>query len=222
VPYALVSPDGSRYAHASPDSIYVENVATGATIELGQGHAWSVIGVQNNGVYATIVNQPGLWLLPYSGAAHQVTTTGYWQMASSDAAYGGTLSAVPQGVANTIIRLDLKTGAVSDWFSRGGGQSTMFGFDAHGNALIYVAYFINGAGTEMWVTTGPKDRVPLFDSVELRISASGAPVADSHGVWFPAFSYYGNSSTQGVLLYAPGSGLYWMSSVGIQLAGGCT
>jgi hypothetical protein len=222
VPYGLVSPDGSHYAHVSPDSVYVENVATGATIELGQGHQWVVIGVQNNGVYATITNQAGLWLLPYAGASQQITTTGYWAMAWSDAAYGGTTSAVPQGIANTISRLDLKTGAVSDWFTRGGAQSTVFGFDAHGSALIYVSYFVAGGGTEMWITTGPKDRLPLFDSLQLRISASGPSIADSHGVWFPAQVGSGYSyGSQGILLYAPGSGLYWMSNAGTLLAGPC-
>jgi hypothetical protein len=221
VPYSQVSPDGSRYAHASADSVYVENVATGSTIELGQGHAWAIIGVQNQGVYATIVNQPGLWLLPYAGAVQQITKTGYWQMASSDAAYGGSLSAVPNGIANTIIRLDLKSGTVSDWFTRGGAVSTSFGFDSRGNALIYVAYFVSGGGTEMWITTGSKDRFPVFDSVHLQISASGAPIGDSHGIWFPAYVNSYPSPTQGILLYAPGSGLYWMSNAGTQLAGPC-
>ena len=221
VPYTLVSPDGSRYAHTSPDSVYVENVATDTTTELGQGHAWTIIGVQNNGVYATIVNQAGLWLLPYSAAAQQITTTGYWQMASSDAAYGGTTSAVPQGIANTIIRLDLKSGTVSDWFTRGGAMSTPFGLDAHGNALINVSYFVSGGGSEMWITTGPKDRFPLFDWFHVQLTASGTPIADSHGIWFPAVVNSYPSPAQGILLYAPGSGLYWMSNAGTQLAGPC-
>jgi hypothetical protein len=199
-------------------------VATGVSVELGLGHSWTIIGVQNDGVYATIVNQPGLWLLPYSGVARQVTATGYWQMASSAAAYGGTISAMPQGIANTIIRYDLKTGAVSDWFTRGGAQSTIYGFDSHGNALILVSYFANYAGSEMWITTSAQDRVPLFDSSQLRITASGSPIADSHGIWFPAYTDYGGS-TQGILLVAPDSGIYWlfwMSNAGTQLAGTCT
>jgi hypothetical protein len=142
-------------------------------------------------------------------------------MASSDAAYGGTTSAVPQGIANTISRLDLKSGTASDWFTRGGALSTVFGLDAHGNALIFVSYFANGAGNEMWITTGPKDRVPLFDSFHHQLVASGTPIADSHGVWFPAWSNSGSYATQGILLYAPGSGLYWMSNAGTQLAGPC-
>jgi hypothetical protein len=47
------------------------------------------------------------------------------------------------------------------------------------------------------------------------------PVADSHGVWFAGnYSSYGRGET-GVALYVPGSGFYWMSSIGGQLAGGC-
>jgi hypothetical protein len=220
VPYAFVTPDGSRYAHTSPDSMYVENVATGTTIELGEGHAWTIIAVEAEGVYATIVNQAGLWLLPYSGAAKQITKAGYWQMAAAGAAYGGTASAVPSGVANTIIRLDLKTGAVTDWFRRGGAQSFMFGFDAHGNALISVNYFVSGGGNEMWITTSLKDRVPMFGSRQ-QLSATGQPIADSHGIWFPLyFNGYG-ASTPGVGLYVAGKGLYWMTSIGSNLAGGC-
>ena len=47
------------------------------------------------------------------------------------------------------------------------------------------------------------------------------PIADSHGVWF-AGSYSSNgTNATGVALYVPGSGFYWMSSIGGQLAGGC-
>jgi hypothetical protein len=216
VPFTNVSPDGSRYAHVSPDSIYVENVATGVTTELGVGHAWAIVGVENQGVYASIINQAGLWLLPYSGAAQQITSTGYWQLASADAAYGTTTSAVPQGVANTIIRLDLKTGAVANWFIRGGAQSSVFGFDAHGYPLMYVNYFASGGGYEMWLASSPTNWVPIFGSGQ-GLTTYGPPIADSNGVWFPM--YY--NSTSGIALYVAGSGFYWMSSLGTQLSGGC-
>lgn len=219
-PYTMVSPDGTRYAHASPDSVYVENVVTGATTELAQGHAWTVIDVENQGVYATIINQAGLWFLPYSGGFSQLASTGYWQLAAAGFAYGSTTSAVPQGFANTIIRRDLKTGAETDWFTRGGGQSYVIGFDARGNALISVNYFANGAGSEVWITTSAKARLPIFGSLQ-GLGLSGTPVADSHGVWFPAYISSFNSSTPGIALYVAGKGLYWMSSIGVQLGGGC-
>lgn len=220
VPYTWVSPDGSRYAHPSSDSIYVENVATGATIELGQGHAWAITGVSDQAVYASIVNQSGLWQLPFSGPARQITQTGFWVAASTGAAYGSATSAVPQGIANTIIRLDVNTGAITDWFTRQAAQSSVFGLDAHGNPLIWVSYF-SQSYSEMWSTTGPATATPIFSSDE-HLYPSGPPIGDGHGVWFPiSYNIPYFQSTQGVVLYVAGSGLYWMSSLGTQLAGGC-
>jgi hypothetical protein len=220
-PYTWVSPDGSRYAHPSSDSIYVENVATGATIELGQGHAWSIIGVSDQAVYASGVNQAGLWQLPFSGPAKQITPTGFWTQASPTAAFGGTTSAVPQGIANTIVRLDLKTGAITDWFTKQGAQSFVSGLDSHGNPLIAVSYF-NVNYSETWITTGPGNASPIFNSGE-NLYSSGTPIADSHGVWIPVnYSVPYVQSTQGIVLYVAGSGLYWMTSLGTQIAGGCS
>jgi hypothetical protein len=162
-----------------------------------------------------------LWQLPFSGPVKQITTTGFWQAASSSAAYGTATSAVPQGVTNTIIRLDLKTGAISDWFTRQGTQSSVSGLDSHGNPLIAVSYFSQGFN-EMWITTGPGTATPIFNSGE-NLYTSGPPIGDSHGVWFPInYSIPYQSSTQGIVLYVAGSGLYWMSSLGTQLAGPCS
>ena len=221
VPYTQVAPDGRRYAHVSPDAIYVENVADGTTIELGQGHAWGLIGVENEGVYAIIVNQPGLWLLPYSGTPKEIVTSGYWQIASRDAAFGTTVSAVPQGVANAIIRVDFATGAITNWFTRADTQSYVMGLDGGGHPLISVSYFANGAGNEVWDATGPNVATPIFGSGEY-LGTNGSPLADSRGIWFPMyFSVPYGQSTVGLALYIPGSGLYWMSNYGTQLAGAC-
>jgi hypothetical protein len=224
VPHAWVAPDGSHYAVASSDSIYVNDVAAGNAIEVGQGHAWTVAGVWPQGVYATIVNQAGLWLFPYSGPAKQIATTGFWQIASSAAAYGTTTSAVPQGVENTIIRLDLKTGAISNWFTRKGAQSFATGLDAQGNPLIQVQYFIPSSqnASETWDATSATSAIPLFGTT-VGMFSLGAPLADGHGIWFPmSYSLPNGPSTQGLALYVPGSGLYWMSSLQVQLAGGCS
>jgi hypothetical protein len=53
------------------------------------------------------------------------------------------------------------------------------------------------------------------------LTDQGPPVADSHGLWF-VFYYQAPPYSQGVALYVPGTGLYWMSSYGVQLAGGCS
>lgn len=47
-------------------------------------------------------------------------------------------------------------------------------------------------------------------------------MADSHGVWIAGnYSAYGTNAS-GVALYVEGKSLYWMSSIGGQLAGGCS
>jgi len=215
VGYALVSPDESRYAFPGDDGVYVHNVATGAQTELGAGRKWSVIDVEATGVYASEQGASGLWLLPFSGAPHQVASTGYWQAANASAAYGTPTSAVPSGASNTILRLDLKTGAITDWFTRQGAQSSAAGFDRSGNPIIYV----NGqGGSEVWIVpqAGKGSVIAAYSYGpygNYGFSPQGSPVADSHGIWFP-----GNG---GIALYVSGAGLYWMSSVGGQIAGGC-
>jgi hypothetical protein len=219
VPPAWVSPDGSRYAFTAADGIYWVDVATSIEYELGGGHAWTIVGVKNQGVYASIVNQGGLWFLSYTAAPHQITTSGFWQAMSSSAAYGTATSAVPQGVSNTIIRVDLNTGAVSDWFTRQGGTGLVRGVDGQGYPVIDVNLFLGNGGNETWIVKGPTAD-PIFGSAD-SLTDQGPPVADSHGLWF-VFYYQAPPYSQGVALYVPGTGLYWMSSYGVQLAGGCS
>lgn len=227
VPASWVSPDGSRYAFTGSDGVYVVNVANGTQTELGEGHAWYVVTVQSQGVYAANPNAAGLWLLPFSGTPRQITTAGYWQAATASAAYGTVTSAVPSGASNRIVRLDLKTGATTDWFARPGTISSVTGFDGKGNPILQVSY-INGSGNEIWITTSPTNASPIaavaFNPYNSGgFNANGTPIADSHGIWFPGNfnGAYGGPSATGVALYVPGSGLYWMSSIGGQLAGGC-
>ncbi len=54
------------------------------------------------------------------------------------------------------------------------------------------------------------------------MNSAGPPIADKNGVWFPVYgNFQYGQSTPGFVLYVAGSGLYWMSSLGAQLAGGC-
>jgi len=225
VPYTWVTPDGSKYAYATSNSIYVQDVAGPAHVQLGEGKQWQILAVLADGVYA-MNTQPtgliaGLWLLPFSGPADQLTTTGYWQAVTASAAYGTDTSAVPQGVSTTIIRLDLRTGAIDhNWFSRSGANASVAGFDGHGNPILYVNSFTGGAN-EVWISLGSDLGTPIMGS-QNGVFVNGTPIADSHGVWFSAsiqnFSNGGNSAQ---LLYVPNSGVYVMSQIGGQLAGGC-
>jgi hypothetical protein len=225
VPYTWVTPDGSKYAYTAPDSIYVEDVAGNTQVELGEGKSWQIIGVLADGVYAMNTTNnglvAGLWVLPYSSPARQITTTGYWQGVTAGAAYGTAVSAVPQGVSTTIIKLDLQTGAIDqNWFTRQGTNSSVTGFDGHGNPILYVNSFTGGAN-EVWIITGSDLGTPIMGS-QNGVFVNGTPVADSHGVWFSAsIQNFSNGSNSGQLLYVPNSGVYVMSQIGGQLAGGC-
>ncbi len=82
------------------------------------------------------------------------------------------------------------------------------------------------SGNEIWITTSPTTASPIA-GIQFTpynsggFNANGTPIADSHGIWFAGNSAYGGPSATGVALYVPGSGFYWMSNIGGQLAGAC-
>ena len=211
-----VAPDGLHYAYASTTSIYVVDPSNNSEVDLGRGHARYVLRVLNDTVYATIQGAPGLWSVPFSGTPRQVTTVGYWQAAAAYAAFGTETSAVPQGATVKLVKLDLASGAVSDWFSLDTVSSSVIGFDSSADPIVQ-SYFPNGQWV-IWVTKSPTNRVPIMNSMEGLYVQSG-PYADSHGTWFPVYLQYAQS--QGFVLYVAGSGLYWMASIGGSPAGVC-
>jgi hypothetical protein len=212
VPYRWVSPDGAHYAYpGQPDGIYIQNVATGTQVEVGEGKSWQVLDVDAAGVYAVSGPTGGLWRLPFSGAVTQITSTGYWQgLSSSGFAYGTATSAVPNGASNTILQLNLATGATIEYFTAYSRQSSVSGFDASGNPIIYVQ---GQPGIQIWIGTGPGRATPIADTSTSNFYPNGQPVADRHGIWLAG----GN----GIALSVPGGGWYLMSGIGGQLAGGC-
>jgi len=212
---SLVAPDGSHYAYPSSDAIYLVTVSTNTQVELGQGHAWSVLRVLNDRVFATIPNTPGFWVVPFSGTPQQLATAGYWQAASAVAAYGTATSAVPQGTTQKLLKLDIATGRATDWFSDGGASVVVLGFDRSGNPVIQANY---GNGWAIALITSATSVVAITDSTQ-GLYSQGAAAADSHGIWFSFYSQSANS--QGLALFVRGSGLYWMANLGAQLAGGC-
>lgn len=212
----LLAPDGLHYAYGDSNSIYLVNAATNTEVELASGHPWVVLRVLNDRLFATIPNAPGLWVLPFSGAAKQVTAVGYWQVASSTAAFGTETSAVPTGAQQTLVKLDVASGATSSWFSAPGASSNVIGLDTHGNPIVQ-GYFSSG-GWVVWLTTGPTSSIVIANSGEF-INLQGTAFADTHGIWFQASGQY--SGAQGLVLYVQGSGLYWMTGISGIPAGPC-
>jgi len=211
VPGAWVSLDSTRYAYPGGDGVYVQNIANGTQSALGEGRSWVVIDVEAEGVYAVTGLNGGLWLLPFSGAPKQVTSSGFWQAISHGAAYGTATSAVPSGAANTILRLDLKTETTTDWFTRPGAQSSVVAFDVSGNPVMYVQ---GQNGLEVWIVTGANSATVIaYTGGYSGFYPNGSPVADSHGLWL--------MTNQGIEVFSGGT-WYWMSRITGQLAGGCS
>ncbi len=213
VPYRWVTPDGTRYAYpGQPDGIYVQNVATGTQIEVGEGKSWQILDVQSTAVYAITGQTGGLWRLPFSGTATQITSTGYWQALSPNGfAYGTATSSVPQGAGNTILQLNLATGATVEFFTASFHQSSVAGLDSAGNPIIYVQA---QPAIQIWIGLSAGRANPIADLSYTNFYPNGTPIADRHGIWLAG----GN----GIVLYVPGGGWYLMSSIGGQLAGGCS
>jgi len=155
VPRSWVAPDGSRYAYWDwqTRSVQAVVIATGAETNLGprpNGAAsaarlnasggWQVVEALDAGVYAVPSSYPptpSLWLFPWSGTGErQVISTGFWHAVGGGAAWGTVSQAVPEGAANTVLRLDLGGGSPADWFSRPGLQSRVVGFDISGHPVV--------------------------------------------------------------------------------------
>ena len=215
VPSQWALPDGSRYVYPGQQGIYVVNPADNTFSQLGEGKAWIILALDPQGVYAAVQNTAGLWLLPFSGAARQITAAGYWQAVGGGAAYGTTTSAVPPGAANQIIRLDLKTAANVTWFMADGGQSQVVGFDRSGSPLIQVTSS-RGGQSYLWLapSVGGATLIAIMGAgFPGSFNPYWPPIADQQGVWF------GGAST--ISLFIPNTGLYAPVQIGGQLAGDC-
>jgi hypothetical protein len=214
-----VAPDGNHYAYPSTNSVYLVDASTNTQVEIGVGRTWNLVRVLNDRVLAAVPNTPGFWVLPFSGTPKQVSAQGYWQAATATAAYGMLTSAVPQGATTKLVKLDIASGAVTDWFTRDGSNTSIMGFDLQGNPIVY-SYTNNG--WSIWVTKSATSATLMANNYA-QFGTQGSPVADANGVWFPAYynGGYGAPNGSGVLLYVAGSGIYWMTSIGGQLAGAC-
>lgn len=216
VPRQLVSPDGARYVYTSPDSVFVVNVVGGAKTELGagSGHAWNVFDVDSEGVYAnaqqtTSLAPAGLWLLPFSGAPHQITATGYWQAVGGGAAYGFEAPSVPTGAVQRLLRLDLKTGATSTWFDNL-PLGNVLGFDVQGHPILS----LQGNPQQVVVLTRVNQELILYNGDPPNFYVSWGVMADRNGIWL--------ASGNGLYIHRAGTvQLELVSAVTGPLAGSC-
>jgi hypothetical protein len=183
----MVTRDETRYVYALPDGVYVRNVGDGTTVELGgAGRAWTLYDVESEGVYANPVSTSqlavaGMWLIPFTGDPRQVATKGYWQLVGGGVAYGFLAPSVPAGATQALMRLDLKTGAITQWYADLPQYPNLLGLDAQGRLIVLVPQSV---GQQVLILTGSNQAITIFDgsTTNSNIYVQWA-VADSNGLW---------------------------------------
>jgi hypothetical protein len=182
----MVTPDETRFAFGLSDGVYVRNVGGGTTVELGgDGHAWAIYDVESEGVYANPVPTSqqavaGMWLIPFSGDPRQVTNKGYWQLAGRGFAYGFLAPSVPSGATQSLMRLDLKTGAITQWYTDLPQNANLLGLDLQGRLIV----LIQTIGQQVLILAGSNQAITIFDgsATNTNIYVTSA-VTDSNGLW---------------------------------------
>jgi hypothetical protein len=190
VPPSWVAPDFLHYAYVDGSlAIHAVDVVSGADqVVTASGAKWRLIGYEADGIYASMGDGmgPGLWRIPPAGgAATRINTADLIQYVAAGVAYGvaGVNSA---GAMTPVVRVDLKTGAVSNWFSVAGSSTQVLGVDRDGHALIDTVDS-NGYGSMhvLWAVQSANTAVKLLQG-SLRFS--GPTLSDRYGLWLTAFS----------------------------------
>lgn len=237
---AAVSPDGSHYASTPQTpagggpvagSISITDVATGASRSVPVPGPSGVVAWTSSGIYVTHIvpnsdaPSSGLSLLdPATGAFHQITADGGWQVVGTAFAYSTSVNPADpspptqQGPGSPpgdqVVSLNLSTGVVSTVEYQPGKTMAILGLDAGGRPV-----------TESWDASGLTIRVAgaaVYTGAPPSFSASGDPspngplAHDSHGLWF-------GSGTGAIYLLAPGAtSLVKIATVSVSAPGSST
>jgi hypothetical protein len=218
------TPDGSSYAYTTWDAanptraqVHIVNVAqatekifTVAVPENAMG--FTVDDFDSTGVYLaanTFEHLPsGVWRMdPTSGALHEVSQLGPLSAVRSGFAWLAGIDprdpSPPQlrrsGTASdSVVRVDLSTGAQTTWFYRPGLEVSLVGFAAGDRPIVYVEDPSGSTNlAEIWLSGGPGSNGTLIDSSSRLYIVS--PQGDGDRIWFGGYT--------GIYLYTPTRGL---------------
>jgi len=223
-----VSPDGASYVlwdlPQQVDDFIIVDVATGqrrtifASPEIeSQRSAWGAVGYRRVLEYARegiadtgIMPNPGLWLLdPLTGKVRLVrgTERNHWQVAG-----GAAWAMVDFSSSQTLRRLDLTTGQISDWYRfSSSAQPSLIAVGPHGVPVIRT------------IANDKVGLVPQPDKFEELQMPAGLEIWSAYlaepGLWLPlrwgkGIALY--TRDQGVQVFTTGTGPY-----SFTLAGGC-
>jgi hypothetical protein len=228
VNWYMVRQDGQVYAFMTwtgAGGLTVEVVRrNGTTFTLGalpqNNYAFNALSAEPEGVYVTSSSgQGGLWLLGYAGGVKQISASGFWQLAAFGYAYGTVTPAVPQGGTNVILRLNLKTGQSTNWFTRPGLQSRVVGVTISGTPIIEAA---SQTTAQVWLGTqtgkllhteaidGSRQANPYYGYQPYPSVYAITALGDQVGIWV--------STTSGLYLYTDKAGWEFASQTTGQLA----
>ena len=197
-----ISPDGSQYAwpeYSSPSDpprsfIHVVDARTGADRALAVPAPSVPVSFETSGIYLTRIAPAseaigtGLALLdPASGNLRQLIPDGHWELVSGSRAYGGDLdpsipqATLPREIANNRIRqVNLSTGNISTYLSRGGAALDVLGLNSDNLPLVGVSDL---SGYKVVVYSGSaSDFTELFAGSLNALDNPTGPTATSGGV----------------------------------------
>jgi hypothetical protein len=189
VPPQWVAPDFLHYAYVDSNrAIHAVDVASGSDQVATSSGQWQLLGYQTDGIYGTTGSGQvsGLWRIPPTGGAPtKINATAYIQYVAAGYAYGVALN-YPAGSTVPVVRVDLKTGAATNWFSVPGSSAQVIGVDRDGHVLIDTVDS-NGYGTTqtLWAVQSANAAVKLLQG---NLRFSGPTMSDRYGLWLTAFS----------------------------------
>ncbi|MEA2684458.1 MAG: hypothetical protein QOK05_2786 [Chloroflexota bacterium] len=200
VQFPAISPDGTKYAwvdysallNQGPGApvkqpIHVTDVASGVdhVIHSGDqfdGPTWDAAGA----IYvvhhlAGTDSGQGLWRMdPVSGLATQVDSSQReWQYVDQNSAWAAGPridQSQGKGPSDSVVHLDLSSGATATWFSRPGKWVQVIGVDGQGRALVTVTEPNTRAGNQLWAVSGPSNATHLDP-------AGGSPSIQYDAAW---------------------------------------
>lgn len=240
VPREWVAPDGLRYAFVAAKGAkigFVDKKGVTRLYLMPAGAVYSeyrefggtvgpILSAATDGVY--VRTDPGLVFVGWDGVQRSITRTGYWHAVDGRAAYG-TAEAVPAntgsdwgpgawGETYTILRLNLSSGTVTNFFSKPHMKARVMGFGWAGAPVVETA---DGKMIEVWLVGATPVKVashvipPRADARWLPYFLASA-TGDRHGTWL--FLVGGPSPVplggSGVWLYTSESGLELASDFG--------
>jgi hypothetical protein len=227
-----VSPDGTHYAQIDTGSelLRIVDVASGKdrSFPLSSINANVVFDYSTDGVYMTFGFEGlhGMWLIdPVTGSSHEVSGVSspeasggggiFWVgevnpadphpiVTGASVGIGGTL-------ANQVTRVDVKSGARTQWLYRPGTGIGVVALDVRGHPLINLVESWGAKTGEILIAPDAKSQRSIYKGPV--VGTLGGAIADSHGVWF--------GSAHGIYLYSESGGLQKVSNQPGYPANGC-